>query len=154
MEVKLKSTGAVMTESEFRHYISNKTGATYDTLTPEVQQLLGVDIVLEGPQASGASHYQYSQRDGVELIDGKWYTKYVLAPSPVPEEYKAQKDAQQAKSVRETRNKLLADCDWTQLADATVDKTVWAAYRQALRDIPKNAGFPWEVTYPESPIGA
>jgi hypothetical protein len=61
------------------------------------------------------------------------------------------KDAEQAKSVRQTRDTKLADTDWTQVADAPVDKAVWATYRQALRDITTQEGFPWTVTYPDKP---
>ena len=64
---------------------------------------------------------------------------------------KASADEQQAKSVREDRNKRLADCDWTQLADSQVDKSAWATYRQALRDVPTQSGFPWEVTWADAP---
>jgi hypothetical protein len=45
----------------------------------------------------------------------------------------------------------LADTDWTQVADAQVDKAVWATYRQALRDVPAQAGFPHDVTWPDQP---
>ena len=38
--------------------------------------------------------------------------------------------------IRNQRNQLLKDCDWTQIADSTADKTAWATYRQALRDLP------------------
>lgn len=38
--------------------------------------------------------------------------------------------------MRLQRNRLLADSDWTQISDATVDHEAWAAYRQALRDFP------------------
>jgi hypothetical protein len=58
---------------------------------------------------------------------------------------------QRMDAVRNERNALLAASDWTQLADATVDKAAWAAYRQALRDIPQQAGFPYNVTYPVTP---
>jgi len=53
--------------------------------------------------------------------------------------------------VRSDRDKRLADCDWTQVADAPVDKTVWATYRQSLRDVPQQPGFPWNVTWPSQP---
>lgn len=56
--------------------------------------------------------------------------------------------------VRTERNQKLKDSDWTQLADATLSpETIeaWAAYRQALRDIPAQAGFPFDVTYPTKP---
>jgi hypothetical protein len=59
--------------------------------------------------------------------------------------------ASKAAQVRADRNNRLAETDWTQLADATVDQTAWAAYRQALRDVPAQAGFPWDVTFPNQP---
>jgi len=136
-------------------------------LSEQVLNDLGADVVFEGPQASGGDQYQYSQRSGVEQINGKWYTKYVLGPvfTDRPAEgdqpamtaaeqeaaYKATKDAEQAKAVRDDRNKRLADCDWTQLADSTADKAAWATYRQALRDITSQGGFPWNVTWPVQP---
>ena len=63
-------------------------------------------------------------------------------------------DALEAKkaSVRAYRNTLLSDCDWTQVADAPVDKQAWATYRQALRDVTAQAGFPWDVEWPEDPF--
>ncbi|PTE22320.1 hypothetical protein C5F48_07975 [Cereibacter changlensis JA139] len=39
------------------------------------------------------------------------------------------------------RNRLLAACDWTQAPAAPVDAPAWAAWRQALRDVPQQAGF-------------
>jgi hypothetical protein len=53
--------------------------------------------------------------------------------------------------VRYERDEKLANSDWTQVADAPVNQAAWATYRQALRDIPLQAGFPWNVTWPESP---
>lgn len=57
----------------------------------------------------------------------------------------------QAQRIRSQRNAMLAGCDWTQLDDSPVDKTAWATYRQELRDIPIQAGFPWEVQWPTPP---
>lgn len=156
MEIRLRSTGAVMFESELRAYLLANGGPSYDTLTPEVMEAIGADPVFEGPQATGGTVYQYSMRQGVEQqTDGKWYTKYVLGPifADAQEEaaYKAQKDAEQAATVRADRKNRLAECDWTQVADAPVDKAVWATYRQALRDITKQAGFPWQVSWPDQP---
>jgi hypothetical protein len=56
-----------------------------------------------------------------------------------------------ASQMRSSRNRLLADCDWTQISDATVDKAIWATYRQELRDISSQVGFPWEITWPTQP---
>jgi len=54
--------------------------------------------------------------------------------------------------VRAERNRLLAASDWTQVADAPVDVAAWAAYRQALRDLPATIEDPKaEVEWPEPP---
>jgi hypothetical protein len=154
-----------MFESELRAWLQQTGGPSYDTLTPEVMEAIGVDPVFEGPQATGGTVYQYSQRDGVEQISGNWYTKYILGPvftdstidgvtttaAEAEAAYKATKDAEQSASVRTSRNDKLAACDWTQLADSTADKTVWATYRQSLRDVTAQDGFPWNVTWPEAP---
>ena len=59
--------------------------------------------------------------------------------------------AAKANAVRDERDKKLSDSDWTQLPDTPVDKMAWASYRQELRDISKQTGFPWEVTWPTGP---
>jgi hypothetical protein len=166
MQVRIKSTGAVMYESEFRAYTKANGGPSWETTTTEVLEALGADVVFEGAQATGGTVYQYSQASGVEQVDGKWYTKYVLGPiftdttddtgnvttaTQHETAYKAFKDAEQAKSVRASRDEKLKDCDWTQVADAPVDKAVWATYRQALRDVPLQSGFPWTITWPDAP---
>ena len=158
MEIRIRQTGEVVTESQFR---SMHKGSSLPQLSETLLNEMGADIVFEGPQASGGDQYQFSQRQGVEQINGKWYTKYVLGPiftdndeaTAAQQEaaYKATKDAEQAKAVRDDRNKRLADCDWTQLADSTADKAAWATYRQALRDITSQGGFPWNVTWPVQP---
>jgi len=67
------------------------------------------------------------------------------------EDIQAETDAQAA-SVRQQRNRLLAECDWTQLADtSSANQFAWAEYRQKLRDLPTQAGFPWTVTWPDAP---
>lgn len=160
MELRIRSTGQVMYEAELRSYLKANDGPSYDQLTPEVMEAIGVDPVFEGPQATGGTVYQYSQRDGVEQIDGKWYTKHILGPiftdnetTAVEQEaaYKAAKDAEQAKSVRQSRDDKLKECDWTQVADAPVNKDAWAAYRIALREVPDQAGFPWAIDWPVKP---
>jgi hypothetical protein len=167
MQIRIRTTGAVMYEAEFRAYTKANGGPSWDITTTEVLEALGADVVFEGPQASGGTVYQYSQASGVEQVDGKWYTKYILGPvftdtvatDETPAKtaaeneaaYKASKDAEQAKSVRASRDEKLKDCDWTQVADAPVDKAVWATYRQALRDVTTQSGFPWTITWPVEP---
>jgi len=161
MEIRLRSTGEVMLEDQFRRYQKKNGGPSWDRTTDEVLEALGADVVFEGAQATGGTVYQYSMRAGVEQVDGKWYTKYILGPvfantedvTAVEQEaaYKAQKDAEFAANARNQRDNLLTQTDWTQVADAPVDKAAWAAYRQALRDVPQQIGFPTTITWPEKP---
>lgn len=52
--------------------------------------------------------------------------------------------------IRAKRDGMLAACDWTMVADAPTDKVAWAAYRQALRDVPTQPD-PFNITWPEPP---
>ena len=56
----------------------------------------------------------------------------------------------QASDVRNQRERLLSQTDWMALSDVTMSPA-WATYRQALRDITEQAGFPYEVTWPTKP---
>lgn len=47
-----------------------------------------------------------------------------------------------AEEHRRTRNSLLTESDWTQIADAPVDASAWTTYRQALRDITSHSNWP------------
>ena len=148
MQVRIRQTGAVMYEAEFRAHQQANGGPTWAATTEEVLDSLGADVVFEGPQAQ-PTRYQVAFADGVEQIEGKWYTKHSVADMDA--EAIAAKDATQATAVRQTRTQMLKDSDWTQIADSTADKTAWAAYRQALRDITAQAGFPWTIDWPTQP---
>jgi len=64
--------------------------------------------------------------------------------------HNAVKDAGQAKSVRALRDIKLSETDWRVLPDVS-NSDVWKTYRQALRDIPAQEGFPNNVTWPDAP---
>jgi hypothetical protein len=158
MQIRIRATGQVLLQHEWEKWVAQTYAKSLSGISEEAVNRFESDIVFEGPQASGGTVYQYSQRDGVEELEGKWYTKYILAPvftgdTAAADEaaYKAMKDAEQATNVRNSRTEKLKDCDWTQIADSTADKTAWATYRQALRDVPLQAGFPWEITWPTQP---
>jgi hypothetical protein len=54
----------------------------------------------------------------------------------------------------EKRKQLLLDSDWTQLPNGpftSEQQTAWATYRQALRDVTEQAGYPLNVTWPQKP---
>jgi len=158
MQIRIRESGQVMFESEFRAYAHENGGHAWDQTTTEILDQLGADVVFEGPQATGGTVYQYSMRQGVELIGSNWHTKYVLGPIFTGETaaadeaaYKSRKDAEHAVIIRQERSTKLKDCDWTQAADSPVNKETWATYRQSLRDVPLQEGFPWTITWPTQP---
>jgi len=53
--------------------------------------------------------------------------------------------------VRAERDRLLTASDWTQIADAPVVSLEWQSYRQALRDVPQQSGFPDDIEWPTPP---
>lgn len=59
-------------------------------------------------------------------------------------------DSRKAAEVRAERNAKITACDWRVLPDVS-NSDVWKTYRQALRDVTKQAGFPWTVTWPDAP---
>ena len=165
MEIRIRTSGQVMYEDEFRRLPQGSDLPRRPT--QEQVNDRGADVIFEGPQASGGTVYQFSMRQGVQEIEGKWYTKYILGPvftdrpatdtepaqTAAEQEtaYKAMKDAEQAKSVRNSRTEKLKDSDWTQIADSTADKAAWATYRTALRNVPTQVGFPWTIEWPVAP---
>ena len=66
----------------------------------------------------------------------------------------ATKDDEQAKSVRQTRDDKLKETDWVVIKNLESNANipaVWEIYRQALRDVPTQSGFPWTITWPDAP---
>ena len=63
-------------------------------------------------------------------------------------------DRMLANIIRAERDRLLAECDYMMMPDyplSELDRATKAAYRQSLRDIPEQAGFPRDVIYPAAP---
>jgi len=132
MELRIRETGQVMFESEFRALHPN-TSFPY-VIDEATLDEFGADVVFEGAQPT-ATKYQVVYRDGVEQVEGKWYTKYAV--SDMDDEAKAAVDAATVASNKATRNTKLSDCDWTQLSDVPLKaqcRADFADYRQALRD--------------------
>ena len=85
-----------------------------------------------------------------EQVNGAWVEKWVA--TDVSAEEIAQRTQNQAAQVRAERDRLLTASDWTQGKDIADEvSAAWATYRQALRDIPAQSGFPWTVVYPTQP---
>jgi hypothetical protein len=87
------------------------------------------------------------------IKDGKVYTclKVTKTQQELDEDISKARLSKE-NEVRTERNNLLLASDWTQVADAPVDKTAWATYRQDLRDITSQEGFPFNVVFPNPPL--
>jgi len=160
MEIRNRESGAVTTISQFKASYPNTSFPK--VITNDILDSYGYDPVLNGAAATVTAPYGVSTRDGVEQIDGQWFTKFVAGPvftdieggeTAAEQEtaYRAGIDAKAAAAVRADRDKKLAETDWTQLADSTANATAWGTYRQALRDLPSADGFPHSVTWPTEP---
>lgn len=57
-----------------------------------------------------------------------------------------------AESIRSERDALLGSSDWTMISDSPADQEAWRIYRQALRDITDQSGFPISVKWPDQPV--
>ena len=100
--------------------------------------------VLDRPSVTSA---QVADRQSEpSLVDGVWTLGWT-----VRNKTQAELDALAA-TERSKRDGLLAKSDWTQVADAPVDKAAWATYRQALRDVPAQSGFPTTISWPSAPV--
>lgn len=97
-----------------------------------LQQPDGVDLYVDG----GDVHERAKS--------GAYGTVDPYIPPPID-------PSQLASAARVHRNALLAASDWTQVADAPVNQAAWATYRQALRDLPDQAGFPTDINWPVAP---
>ena len=163
-EYRNRTTGAVKTQGEIRRSMPNTSlPRVWDAATCD---FLGVDPVLAAPQPAPSGEYKVVVRDGVtQDANGNWVQAYVerdMFADYTDEEgtvhtkaeqeaaYTANKDAEAAASVRAERDKLLAETDWMGMSDVTMSAE-WATYRQALRDVPSQAGFPNNVTFPTKP---
>ena len=167
MEIRNRSTGAITTVSQFKAEHPNTSFPKQ--ITTAILDSYGYDAVLNGAAAEVTAPYGVSTRDGVEQIDGQWFTKFIAGPvftdttddegnvtSAADNEaaYRARIDAEAGTSVRATRDQKLTASDWTQMTDSPLsdsDKTAWATYRQSLRDLPTASGFPHTMTWPTEP---
>ena len=84
------------------------------------------------------------------LQSTEWVEQWISTPA-TPEEIQERTD-NEANAVRQERDRLLEESDWTQLPDTPVDPAAWTTYRQDLRNVPQEAGFPWNVTWPTPPL--
>ena len=162
MEYRIQSTGEVKTQGEVRRMHSN-------TSLPRVWDadtcaFLGVDPVLAAPKPEVTGYTQAIRNGATQDAKGNWVQAWSVVDmfSDTTEDgvtttkaehetaYQAQLNATAAAGVRTTRDAKLAETDWTGMSDVTMAAEM-AAYRQALRDITGQEGFPHTVTWPDKP---
>lgn len=86
------------------------------------------------------------------FVEGEWVQVWDVVEAPAEEVQQRTDD--QAQYVRKERNRLLKDTDWVVITAYEQNQStpeVWAVYRQQLRDIPEQEGFPFNVTWPTQP---
>ncbi len=144
-EYRIRSTGEVLSDEEFRKRHKNTSFSRL--LDENLLDAFDTDIVFEGPQKQGPPPYSYTYRNGVEKIGDKWYTKYSIR-----QQDKEPIDEQRAVSERNKRDNLIKESDWRAVSDRQLEPE-WKEYRQALRDITQQEGFPHDVEWPIDPDG-
>lgn len=162
-EYRVRETGELKTKADLLNENSN---VSFPKIwSSSVLDFLGVDVVnpTNTPQPSG--EYVSVVRNGAEMIDGAWFMAWTEVPKfaeytdddgvthTVAEQqaaFDAENTAIRAASERMTRDSLLKETDHFALSDVTMSAEM-AAYRQALRDVPQQAGFPSTITWPTKP---
>lgn len=100
----------------------------------------------------------YAQFVSVDGVVTEWHSPELTQPT------QEQIDAElarllaaynpEAEEARAQRDGLLAQSDWTQMPDSPLSdakKAEWSTYRQALRDVPNQPGFPSNINWPVKP---
>ena len=120
-------------------------------ISQQLRESFGVfDVGYEGAPEYDPTTQRVVTPTIPSLIGGKWtLTKTIEQQTP---EQIAINTANKAGQVRSDRNKKLTSSDWTQGKDIPDNiSSAWATYRQALRDVPSQAGFPWDIQWPTQP---
>lgn len=128
----------------------------------EVDLLADRELTIVDENLAVICRALYGDRVAVEfnVIDGTHIVKWDVDGVDQPEDLEAfvlehienVSEQAAAANVRAERNKLLRDCDWTHLMDIPkATQTAYKDYRQALRDITKQEGFPDVVDWPVRP---
>lgn len=151
MEIRIRTSGAVVTEQEFRALHPDTSFP--QQLSEQLLDAFDADVVFQGAQAQ-PTRYQVAYRDGVEQIGGKWFTKYSVADMDADAIAAMDMQLQAANEARAKQE--LEASDWAELATVRntsltphlVNAADFDTYRVALRAIvvsPPVDVDPWPV---------
>ena len=145
MYVKIENGAVAQYPYSYSQLISDNRGVSFPASMPDERLAeWGVFPVTTTAQPTPAPGQIVEEITPIE-IGGVWTQQWNVRAAT------QQETDSQADEVRSQRNRLLYECDWTQLSDAPVNSLDWANYRQALREVPNQAGFPWSVVWPTPP---
>jgi len=163
-EYRIRSTGEVKTQGQIRSMHPNVS--LPKVWNANVNETLGIDPVLASPKPDPSGDYKVVVRNGVEQdANGNWvwawtendmfqeYTddddNVVTVQDQIDAKVAADNAALEA-TERATRDDLLKATDHYGLSDVPMTDAM-TAYRQALRDVPQQEGFPQTITWPTKP---
>ncbi len=106
------------------------------------------EVVVGAAPSIDETTYRAVRADTPTYAGDKWHLEWSVVEK-TPEEKQNYYNASSAR-VRAKRNQLLSDSDWMALSDNTMTPE-WASYRQALRDITSQGGFPYTIEWPTKP---
>lgn len=130
-------TYVLVVDGQVQNY-NLKDGETLISARPPMLRPCAGETGLVSPAWNGSQW----EESATEAELAEWEERHQIEPDML------------AANARAKRAKLLADTDWTQVLDAPIDaatREAYRAYRQALRDIPEQEGFPAAITWPELP---
>ena len=163
-EYRVRATGEVKTQGQLR---SDNPNVSFPKVwNSSTCDALGVDPVLAAPAPEPSGTHKVVVRNGVvQDANGNWvqawveremFTEYTDADGNLQTveaqktAYDAEQAANRAAAEREARDELLEETDFHALSDVTMSDAM-QTYRQALRDVPAQSGFPNSITWPEKP---
>jgi len=137
-------TGKIVSEEGFKK--AHKNVMFGGGISEDVARSFGYSVILEDPKPEHEEVSHYIQLSAVEKRGGRWYQTWEVAKRPDADD-----------RVRAKRNRLLAESDWVVVMhteNGTSIPAEWKTYRQELRDITDQSGFPYSVNWPKNPEGA
>lgn len=106
-------------------------------------------VVSTGVQYDATTQVAEQNGCAYDTDKQRWQTAWTVRD--MTEAEVAQQLESKSAAIRQQRDALLVGSDWTQVLDAPVNQALWSVYRQALRDITTQAGFPWTIEWPTEP---
>jgi len=128
--------------TSFPKQISEETLAAYNAFPVTIREMPTYD-----------QRTQYVEMDTMPTLEGNSWILGWTVYNKTAEQIQAYDDMT-AKQVRAERDAKLYECDWTQLPDTALtpdQEAAWANYREQLRNVPQQAGFPYNIVWPTKP---